>query len=220
METKISKSTKIVLGILVAFTFLGLGIYLIVNPSAGTGSGNKSKTIEQVEFKKKGSSVTVNRSGQVTIKTPDRTIMQYWDKNKIDQLFAKLSQLDADRFSDEMGNIIIDLDNIKDLAYISEDIINLQEFEEIVRILEESSDENSIMPSPSPVLPEESAPVVPETYISEPEPSSNYSPEPLYPSPSDEPSASQKPFRCNFEEPEKGKENFVVSETVCSEMLD
>ncbi|PIP53226.1 hypothetical protein COX08_02145, partial [Candidatus Beckwithbacteria bacterium CG23_combo_of_CG06-09_8_20_14_all_34_8] len=56
----------------------------------------QSNSVTVVSFNDGNNEVIVDRSGQVTIKTPFGTFTQFWDKEKIKRFFEDIDNLDFD----------------------------------------------------------------------------------------------------------------------------
>ena len=173
-----------------------------------------SSQIQQVTLAQGDRSITINRYGQVTIRTPQKTIMQFWDPQKVKAIFAKLADLDPTLYSQgEDGTLTLDLGDSQLTLHLSlADILALKEIQELLEILEQISESTQPTPTPTP------------WYSSSPSPTPTPTPTPFVaPTPTPTPSSStsnpRQPFRCEFKDPQTGEESFVVSETVCSELL-
>lgn len=84
----------IVIGLLVG---LGTMVYQTLTPKP------KPAMVAVVEFNDGQNTVTVERTGKVTIKTPFGTFTQQWDKEKIRQFFEQIDDLDFDLLSKFLG---------------------------------------------------------------------------------------------------------------------
>jgi hypothetical protein len=194
---------------------IGLIISAILIPlffqSQPTKPTKRPEKITTIRLRKKGQEITINRFGQVTIRTKDKLIMQYWSKDRIEEIFAKIDQLKETSFTYQGESITIDLDDLvqaEELARLG--IFTDEETEEIIELLASAA----AAPTPT-ILVRFSSPTPIAT--SPPTDSPKY---PTLPGSTSGPTATQKPFRCIFEEPEEGEESFIISETVCTELID
>ncbi len=214
LNINLSKNAKLAIGI--GLIVCAILIPILFRPRS-TVTTAKPEHVESIRLKKKGEEITINRHGQVTIKSGDKLIMQYWDKNRIDEIFAKFDKIEKTSFSRDGKSIVIDLDNeeqAEELAGLG--IFSDEETETIVELL---AGGDSVSPTPTEVFAQTTyRPAQPTS-----RPTGQYG-QPTYPTPTSfsqpKAEATQKPFRCIFEEPEEGRDGFIISETVCTELID
>jgi len=63
----------------------------------------QSNSVTVISFNDGNNEVIVDRSGQVTIKTPFGTFTQFWDKDKIKRFFENIDNLDFDSLAAYIG---------------------------------------------------------------------------------------------------------------------
>lgn len=215
MLKKLTQNQKLALGI-------GLIIIAILLPILFRRSPKntiQNQQINNIIIKKGDQQITISKHGQVTIKSQGRLIMQYWSQNKIDNIFEKINQLGQTSFSFNNGILTIDLDNEEQAQEIVElEIFDDEVTEEIAELLTES-----VLPTPTPTtfFPTSGSENPTPTLIPQ---SGNSSLTPTSPQATQtdgQATPTQKPFKCIFNEPEAGQNpDFIISETVCSELVD
>ncbi|MBU0618834.1 hypothetical protein KKD62_01210 [Patescibacteria group bacterium] len=206
-----TKKTIIIIAIYSAL-LIALGAVLLFRRSQPE---TIKEEIVEVRLEDGVNSITVNRHGQVTIKTANKTIMQYWSQERVKELFGNLSNLETTTcLADGKYVLIINLANGQQRCNLSGyDILALEAIQELLTILD-SVVAGDIGPTPTGSVGYRFTPT-PTPFIS-------------YPTATPTPSGGgqtgedpQKPFQCEFSEPEEGgEESFVISETVCSELID
>lgn len=211
----LNKNKKAKLGLGIGLIVIAVLIPIIAQPKT-TKTQSKTEKVETIRLKRKGEEITISRHGQVTIKTGDRLIMQYWDKNRITEIFSKFDEIGQSSFSREGTTIIIDLDNLEQAEELARlEIFSEAENEEIIELLASA---DTAKPTPTLVIPKITR--RPVTPTGQPTNRLEYPTPTYYSQPGDGPTATQRPFRCIFEEPEEGENSFIISETVCTELID
>jgi hypothetical protein len=157
LETWVQENSILAL-IIVLGTILVLAIFGII-VSNKLDSKKDIKTVTTVSFADGQNEITIDRNGNVTIKTPFGTFTQKWDKEKVRRFFENFNNLDFNTLSQFLGTslaIQLTLSNGEkitiDISEISEDSID-----EIIETLEEIyEDEDMEMPpliTPAPYVP-------------------------------------------------------------------
>jgi len=212
-----SRNTKLAIGI--GLIFLAILIPIMFKPKIKTTSKSKSK-ITSIQLKKEDQEITISRHGQVTIKSRNKLIMQYWDKDRIAEIFRKFDELEETSFNHEGEKIIIDLNDPNQVDQLAElNIFSEKENQEIAQLLS-PNEKITVTPTSALTRKTTSRPIVNQ----QPTTSSSFrylSPTPFVPTSNpDLPTPTQKPFKCVFQEPDEDKKGFIISETVCTELID
>jgi len=208
----IQKNPLAALGIMIALVaiigLIGWGMYaLITKPET-------PPKVVTVTFGDGQNSVTVERNGKVTIKTPFGTFTQTWDPAKVKQFFESLENLDFDQLTQFIGTgMAVELtlaDGEKVMVVIDaalEETVNL-----IQETLEDIYEEEGVtfIPSPLPTLEPFPVPTTGTTPTPSPTPSS-YNPWKTGNDVED-----PEVFGCEQIDPKTGRK-IIISNTVCAQ---
>lgn len=134
--------------IILFLAITGITLFLVI-------SNNKHqtdpKTISKISFRDGANEITINRNtGEVTIKTPKGTFTQYWDKDKIENFFAGLDDLDFDSLAQYIGtDLAIELTlSSGEVLVLSVENLDQDQLDEIEKIIEITYQQNNSTPKP------------------------------------------------------------------------
>jgi hypothetical protein len=189
----------VVVGIVVGI----LLVLLMVAFEASRTQTDEKPAIQRVTLQSGDSSVTVRRSGSVTMRLPQGVFQQQWDEQRVREFFARFTGEDFTAFAafgDESEGYLLTIvtEDGQEQTYVLPflDVPIPEVVEELIEALEEFAQAvPTPMPTPTPT------PVV------------------LFPTPTPAPSGDgggviQKLFECDFSDPESAAN--VLSQTVCT----